>query len=245
MIETSCTVCEQRFVAQRRRVEMGYKKTCSRACRYAAVARALAEPIRVRCATCGADVTKTPTAAKRPKHGAFFCSRACHYAGRALGHTKRVVTKPYSYTPEGKSAMMMASCRPKGKRVLHILACAHCGGTFDDPTDGKVRKSGKAFCSLLCCNAHRRGKNNPAWKGGHPTYYGPRWRPAQRAARARDGRTCRRCGTVQARRALDVHHIQPVRTFPKPDDAHDLSNLVCLCPRCHHTVEHHGIDFPL
>jgi len=37
---------------------------------------------------------RTPAQIKS-KHGAVFCSRACHYSGRRLGLVKRVVTTPY------------------------------------------------------------------------------------------------------------------------------------------------------
>ncbi len=195
------------------------------------------------CPTCGKSFTRHQSLL-RSKHGSVFCSRACHYEGRSLGLTKRVVTKPYTYTPKGKAAMIASSSTPKGQRRFHPLTCSQCGKKFDDPNDGRKRKSGKPYCSLECCNAHRTGENNPSWRGGYRTYYGPAWRSARRAARKRDGKACRRCGKVQTR-ALDVHHVQPVGSFADRNDAHFLDNLVCLCHRCHMLVEWNGIDFPL
>jgi len=61
------------------------------------------------------------------------------------------------------------------------------------------------------------------------TYNDSRWKQARKAALARD-RICQDCGTGDD---LHVHHIQPVKTFADPKDAHDLSNLVVLCETCH------------
>lgn len=245
MVDTTCKVCARTFSASKHRVEIGFKKTCSRECRYAAVSAANVGPKTTHpCGVCGTLVERTASKLKRSKHG-VFCSRACHYKGRSTGATKRVVTRPYVLTEAGNEGRRRGAAKLRGVRVLRPLLCANCGTTFQDPKWGRLRKSGLHFCSLACCNAFRKGANNPAWQGGHPKYYGPDWRPAQRAARARDGRTCRRCKVVSHRKALDVHHIKPVRTFTTPNDAHDLANLVCLCPSCHHTVEHRGIDFAL
>jgi len=35
----------------------------------------------------------------------------------------------------------------------------------------------------------------------------------------------------------DVHHIEPVRNFDDPQDAHTLDNVVCLCRSCHRYAE--------
>lgn len=243
MVERACPVCRKTYTANATRLRLGRQTTCSRACSYALRGGAQVKAITVQCATCGAPLQTTPSRSERRNHGAAFCSRECHYKGRATGATRRVVTEPYAYTPEGKAAMVASSRRPKGQRVFHILRCANCARAFDDPSDGKPRKSGQAFCSLACCNAYRKGENNPAWRGGHPDYYGPDWRALRRAARERD-KVCRRCGAVP-RRALDVHHIKPVGAFADPNDANTLGNVVALCHPCHMHVEWKGIDFAL
>ncbi len=70
-----------------------------------------------------------------------------------------------------------------------------------------------------------------------PNDYGPNW-PAQRdRARVRDGYRCQACGTLESGRAHDVHHKTPFRTFTSYRQANQLSNLVTLCPRCHHRAE--------
>lgn len=44
---------------------------------------------------CGKAFVSVPSKDRRRKHGAAFCSRACHYAGRSAGISKRVVATPY------------------------------------------------------------------------------------------------------------------------------------------------------
>ena len=194
------------------------------------------------CATCGVEIKRKLSSVKKCKHGSMFCSRDCHYKGRSLGLTKRIVTQPYVFSLEGKAALIAAASQPKGKRRFHPMKCLECGKLFDDPNYGRTRKSGMTFCSLVCCNLHRKGDKNPAWRGGYPNYYGADWRAARRAARIRDDYKCRRCGKKTVRNP-DVHHIVSVGSFVDPNDANTLENLVCLCHSCHMRIEWHGMDF--
>ncbi len=57
---------------------------------------------------------------------------------------------------------------------------------------------------------------------------GPRWKALRLQALERDEWRCVQCGT---RKGLEVDHIEPVRD--RPDLAYALSNLQCLCGRCH------------
>ncbi|MBC8213028.1 MAG: HNH endonuclease [Candidatus Marinimicrobia bacterium] len=103
------------------------------------------------------------------------------------------------------------------------------------------------FCSSECANKALTGENNPAWRGGHPKYYGPDWRPLQREARKLDEHLCQRCGISQKEigKSLDVHHIKPVSSFEISNDANYIENLVSLCHDCHMLVEWNGVDFEL
>ncbi|MBC7262143.1 MAG: DUF1998 domain-containing protein, partial [Chloroflexi bacterium] len=75
--------------------------------------------------------------------------------------------------------------------------------------------------------------------------YGPNWATQRQRARKRDGYRCRHCGLLEAPgHEHDVHHIRPFRTFdyrPGQNEnylaANDLSNLITLCPECHHRLE--------
>jgi hypothetical protein len=175
---------------------------------------------------------------KRVAH-AVFCSRACHYAGRSSGATQRIVTKPYTYTPEGKAALIESARMPKGERAPRVhTTCRNCGTPVKRIASDAKRKPPQ-FCSVACIGAFQRGERNPAWRGGYRPYYGPDWRPLQRDARKRDNYTCQRCGVTQRElgRQLDVHHIRPVSSFVDPNDANTIDNVTTLCHSCHMAAE--------
>lgn len=91
------------------------------------------------------------------------------------------------------------------------------------------------------------GPDNPNWKGGYSRRYGAGWGTARRRALERDG-ACQHCGATEAETRLEVHHIIPVREFREaPDadlaDAHEESNLVTLCKRCHPKADHGKLAF--
>lgn len=247
MVEMTCEQCHHAFKIRAARVKHKAARFCSKPCMYARWAIEKQENIlHLKCGTCGTPVDKSPSQFARANHGAVFCSRACHYKGRSTGATKRVVTKPYNYTPEGKAAMLAASNAPKGQRAFHPTTCANCLTEFDDPNDGRARVSGLHFCSLKCCNAYRKGDNNPAWRGGYLPYYGSDWRRVRNAARKRDGHKCRRCNVPSTpRKHHDVHHIKPVSTFENVNDSNTMDNVVTLCRSCHMIVEWHGMDFDM
>lgn len=84
------------------------------------------------------------------------------------------------------------------------------------------------------------GEDNPAWKGGNShNYSSKQWRKQREEALERDDYECQACGMTNDEhlnefgRELDVHHIEPLRTFNDPVDSHDLDNLITLC-RPHH-----------
>jgi DEAD/DEAH box helicase domain-containing protein len=70
-----------------------------------------------------------------------------------------------------------------------------------------------------------------------PNEYGPNWLAQRDRARARDGYRCQACGLPESGGAHDVHHKIPFRAFASYREANELSNLVTLCPRCHHRAE--------
>jgi DEAD/DEAH box helicase domain-containing protein len=70
-----------------------------------------------------------------------------------------------------------------------------------------------------------------------PIDYGASWPQQRRLARQRDGFRCQVCGIPEQDREHDVHHRQPFRTFTNPEQANQLSNLITLCPNCHHRAE--------
>ena len=74
------------------------------------------------------------------------------------------------------------------------------------------------------------------WTNTHNDY-GPGWTSLRDQVRARDGYCCQVCGLLEQGRAHDVHHKVPFRSFPSPQQANQLSNLITLCPSCHRRVE--------
>ena len=90
--------------------------------------------------------------------------------------------------------------------------------------------------------------DNPNWHDGgdRDQRYGAGWPSARNRALDRDEYTCQRCGASRSvlGRNPDVHHVEPVRTFDDPADAHTLDNLVCLCRTCHLEVERFGGHSP-
>ncbi len=98
-----CPVCQRLYFADPQRLLWGRQTTCSRKCSYRLRAQKKTRLVSFSCAVCGKDFRRPPSQVK-DKYGAKFCSRACHYAGRSLGLSKRVVRKPYCITAEGRAA---------------------------------------------------------------------------------------------------------------------------------------------
>lgn len=98
----------------------------------------------------------------------------------------------------------------------------------------------KWFCSRDCMgewqSQNQVGKDSPSWKGGSIPYNGS-WLRVRDRVRFRDENTCQKCGFGGGERIPDVHHIEPVRSFDDPHDAHFMENLVQLCRTCHNKVE--------
>lgn len=96
-VQRTCPVCGRVYEADAHRLKWGRQTTCSRACSYELRATKLSTSKWFTCPVCGKKFSKCPAHVKA-KHGNQFCSRECHYRGRVLGLTKRVVTEPYNHT---------------------------------------------------------------------------------------------------------------------------------------------------
>jgi 5-methylcytosine-specific restriction endonuclease McrA len=90
-----------------------------------------------------------------------------------------------------------------------------------------------------------RGEHSGRWKGG-VDHYGPTWKKQRAAAIRRDHARCQHCGQGRGffrARVLDVHHIQPFRTFNGDSGtANRLDNLITLCKKCHGMAERGAIS---
>jgi hypothetical protein len=124
--------------------------------------------------------------------------------------------------------------RSRGKTETY--SCENCEREYERYSS---LEKDQHFCSKSCHNEwmsdHLIGEESPAWKGGYNPNYSHGWTSARDEVRERDS-VCQKCG-ADPERALDVHHIQPVRTFDDCSDAHTLDNLVGLCRSCHRTLE--------
>lgn len=123
-----------------------------------------------------------------------------------------------------------------------IHVCEWCGDAGVLPLQ-RVPETTR-FCSKSChldalaeAARHRTGSDHPAWKGGVSTYLAIRrclgdrsWAYIADDYRESVGRACEWCGgTNENGRALDVHHIVPIRT----GGIHDDDLLMALCRSCH------------
>jgi DEAD/DEAH box helicase domain-containing protein len=95
----------------------------------------------------------------------------------------------------------------------------------------------------LSDSAVQRLKEKGLWRN-EPNDYGPDWHVQRSLARSRDDFRCQVCGAPESGREHDVHHKIPFRMFrqedyrvPVHEAANQLSNLITLCPACHHKVE--------
>ena len=187
------------------------------------------------CAYCGRSVSRPPWRIARYKN--HFCDTTCMGKWQSAHRTGDA---NYSW---------------RGGKVS--VACAYCGQVFEDYASNRQGHNAY-FCSRPCqaawCSQQLSGENSATWKGGDIEYYGPNWRAQRRTARKRDKHTCQHCGKKekQLRRALDVHHITPFRSFgyiPGVNEAYKLANaltnLVSLCSDCHKRAEHGHISLQL
>ena len=168
----------------------------------------------------------------------------------------------FEYYPSDKKGLYCSECvkaeewrhrpdvegsnNPRWKGGKREYECAVCGETFERyPSDaaGEV-----AVCSESCrckwLSEAFTGDGHPNWRGGGNEAYGTGWAATRRAALERDDYAYVRCGTDtdDLGRNPDVHHIVPVRLFVEADgqdrtNAHDLDNVVTLCPACHRRAD--------
>lgn len=109
----SCPVCAKKYEAHPVRLSHGRETTCSRACSYQLRASGMSKRSEVICSVCGAKFERRPSGIKS-KHEGIYCSRECHYAGRRLGLTGRVISRPYNLVAEyDRSAALLKAWRTR------------------------------------------------------------------------------------------------------------------------------------
>lgn len=235
-----CAACGADINKPQNRIDRAVHNFCSHACRGRWMTGLSGENAKhwkpdkpsVSCATCGTPVRPSPSRLQRNKH--HFCSRECSGKWKSA-HKEEIAwhIPPPCLQPR----------TPNTK-------CAYCQKPlFRDPCKFKTTKH--FFCGFECRSAWRTENETGdkawwAWKGGCDTYYGPNWKRQAREARKRDGYKCQHCNVAQSdlNCLLHVHHIKPFRTFNYVVGANEnykkanrLSNLISLCPSCHHKAE--------
>lgn len=129
-IQRECPVCSITYDADATRLSHGRQTTCSRSCSYALRAGKLDQSVAMNCAACGEEFTRAPRQVKA-KHGAHYCSRACHYRGRSLGLTARVVEKPY----------VRVAPLPTAEQIARQVASRRAGKGYSHSDDTRARLS--------------------------------------------------------------------------------------------------------
>lgn len=237
-MQVECANCKKPMEIAPNRVNRGGRLFCSYSCmgQYRSVHwKGEGSPtwqggeIETACDQCGKVLHRHPYKANRGDHQ--FCNQKCMGAWVARHRI-------------GPNHPLWQGGAPEE-------TCDWCGKAYRRFRGKRDAKYTAQFCSRKCQSAWQDGKRtgaeSPVWRGGNVGYYGPNWHAQKRAARKRDGYACQHCGKHQnkCRRALDVHHIQPFRTFgyiPGTNDhylqANDLTNLITLCPQCHKQAEY-------
>lgn len=119
--------------------------------------------------------------------------------------------------------------------------CTNCGKKMTRP-QWRIEQNKWHFCSEDCDAEHRssiNGENHPQWEGGS-AQYGTGWNDKKKeAVRKHDNYECQLCGIGQEEygRKLDVHHIQPARSFDDEEARNHPDNLTTLCRGCHQRAE--------
>jgi len=107
-VERVCPICGTEYIASSEYLKCGKQTTCSRKCSYRLRGNEKKAGIEIVCNFCRKKFTRVPSQFKA-KHGAEFCSRRCHFAGRSAGLSKRVVSEPYKYTHGGLTKLRKAA----------------------------------------------------------------------------------------------------------------------------------------
>lgn len=204
------------------------------------------------CSSCGTEFYD-------PKSQRKYCDDCNPNAGENNGNWKggtettkcKICGKGFEYYPPNKRGVYCQECVEQADGLLPenpstpanvTAACEQCDRTIRVHEWRKNRNSCGVFCSVNCygrwLSSNVVGKNHHQWNGGSFAY-GTGWWQTRREALRRDDYQCKRCGATaeEIGQNPDVHHITPVREFENPEDAHTLSNVVCLCRSCHRTVE--------
>lgn len=217
----ACSICGTPFYRYRSQLTKSKEVFCSKAC----LNMRHGGRVLVVCVVCGKEIKRVRSHAERVPEPC--CSRRC----TGIRHAERIAADGNPLWNGGK---ITAACV-----ICGVAVARHPSLIVGDVLCSKECR--KQWLAQVMC-----GESNPHWRGGYREYYGPNWEAQRNAARARDQYRCQHCGVHEAKlgRELDVHHIQPFRTFgyiPGANEhyqkANQITNLISLCAGCHKRAE--------
>lgn len=150
---------------------------------------------------------------------------------------KFVYVEPYRKR-QSENIYCNSSCHNKDRETKTTEVCSVCGETFECSQWRRENGWGD-YCSYEC-----RGEGTSIPQELRvDSNYGPLWPDRRLEALSRDSWQCQSCGIGQAEcrekhaTGLHVHHKTPYRKFDSDEEAHQLDNLMVLCPPCHREEE--------
>lgn len=203
-----------------------------------------------------------------PKARREYCDDCNPNAGEHNGHWKggketatcKLCDSAFEYYPSDKRGVYCADCvdaadgllpenpSEKGERIS--VECRACSASLEVRPRLLEERTQGVFCSRNChgewLSENVVGPDHHQWEGGEIDY-GQTWWNIRRQALERDGFECQHCGADRDEigRNPDVHHVQPVRSFDDPEDAHTMENVITLCRSCHRLAEEGTIPVPM
>lgn len=195
------------------------------------------------CEFCGEEYERQQS----NKGGGSYCSQECYKKDdreRVLVTCAECGSDVEKWPSEVSDTENFCSRQCKGHhdRADPNTQCSWCEAPIHKP-QSKLENHEDVYCSSDCRDKHMMTDKHPRWREGKYNIYVSGWGSSRKEALQRDQYRCQSCGMNDADhreeygRQLDVHHIQPIRTFDEPSNAHTLDNLITLCRLCHSKIE--------
>jgi len=222
--------------------------------------------VDIECTNCGSTFNKKPSLIEKSEN--HFCDKECHGEYLSKNNTGENHWQYDRIEVECNNCGKMKDVTPSHfKQVNNFYCDAHCQAEHEDRSgenngnwkpkvetkckycgdeiniyQWRYQRDGNNFCDRECRNdwmsENHVSENHPQYKGG-PLYYGNEWFEKRRRVKDRDDNECQLCDDGDEQ-TPDVHHINPVREFDDPNNAHTMDNMIQLCRSCHRKVE--GLD---
>jgi len=152
-IKINCKNCEREVFVDKKEINRGYGKFCSRKCsgEYNAAQRSKPKP-NVVCATCGIEFYMNESKKRNSKSGLYFCCRKHKDEAQRIGGIKAIMPPHYGNGKNADYRSLAFATRPK--------KCERCG--FDEHEaaivvhhkDRNRRNNDGANLEVLCANCH-------------------------------------------------------------------------------------------